>query len=131
MLKTVASRGEKTSDVLLKVMDIAASVREAHWSDIEMFYSDGHSIHDCYDISQELAELIKRGTGLEASVVSISPLLDYSVKHFAVLVKIGGKRYIVDAVPELTGLIPREEVLEEPLVGLESEYRAFFSKYLY
>ena len=109
--------------------DVARRVRERHLEDVEMFYREGYSSHDCYDISSELARELRR-LGVQARIVSVSPLLDYQVKHFAVLVEAGGRRIIVDAVPELTGLIPASEVLDGPLVGSEEEYRAFFAKYL-
>lgn len=37
------------------------------------------------------------------------------------LIKIGGRRIIADAVPELARLIPCDEVLEKPLVVRETE----------
>jgi len=115
---------------IAEVLDIARFVREKHRADIEMFYESGYSVHDCSEINGELAEMLRRELGVDARLVSVSPLLDYAVKHFAVLVIIGGRRYIVDAVPELTGLIPVDEAPEEPIIGRESEYRVFFARYL-
>jgi len=111
-----------------EVSVLTYEVRARYVDDVRMYLSEGYSEHDCVEINSLLAEVLRRCLGIPAKLVSVAPLLDYEVKHYAVLVEVSGQRIIADAVPELTGLIPEE--LPGPLIMTEEEYRAFFLSYL-
>ena len=140
----VTKRKKLTKEELLDVIELVAfEIRDKYYSNIEEFYANGESKYDCYQINEKLAKRIRSrlrklgkrrvGRTVNVELVSVAPLLDYQAKHYAVLVEFDGERYIVDAVPELTGLIPSYDALEpdSPLVVTEEEYREFFKKYLY
>ena len=123
-----SSSRRRTLRMIGELRDIADNVRDRFFEDIEMFYKEGYSEHDCYEINSEVAEKIKSKLGLNAKVVPILFLADYGVEHYAVEVKAGTKILVVDAVPELTGLIPSWCSIESSFVGTYREYEKFFSK---
>jgi len=129
ILRDMHTIRESTVEVMNLVRDMAKIVREKHLDDIEEFYRRGWSKHDCHEISRELAGALRR-LGIPAKVISVTALLPEAVKHYAVQVSLNDRSYIIDAVPELTGLIPRDKMLDEPLVLTPEGYEEFFVKYL-
>jgi len=128
ILRSMHTTHKSSAEVMDLVRDVAKIVREKHLDNIEEFYVRGWSRHDCHEISRELAGALRR-LGIPAKVVSVTALLPEDVKHYAVQISLHGSSYIVDAAPELTGLIPRSEMLDEPLVLTPEEYERFFAKY--
>ena len=116
------------SRILSKISVIASNIREKYYESIEQFYMEGYSEHDCVEINGELAGQLLRH-GIKAELVPVTHLLDYATKHYAVRVDLGRKKLIVDIVPELTGLIPQDDILYEPLILTEEQYVAFFEIY--
>lgn len=117
-------------EVIKKIEEIANVIRNKFLDDIEMFFREGYSNHDCYEINSEIAKKIKSRLGLYARVVRVSFLENYGVKHYVVEVDIGSDIIVVDAVPELTGLIPSWYEVGSPFIGTYKEYEKFFSKVL-
>jgi hypothetical protein len=126
-MRKVISSITNFSEVISELQSIADSVRERFFDDIEMFFRDGHSKHDCYEINSEVAKKIKSELGLYARVVPVLFLKNYGVKHYVVKVDAGSDIVVVDAVPELTGLIPAWYEINSSFVGTYKEYKRFFS----
>jgi len=129
ILRNMRASQISDSEAMELVREVAKIVREKHLDDIEEFYRRGWSKHDCHEISRELAGALRK-LGIPAKVVSVSALLPEDVKHYAVQISLRDKTYIIDAVPELTGLIPHNEMLTEPLILTPIEYENFFNRYL-
>jgi len=129
ILRNMHTTQKVGTEAMSLIKEVAKIVREKHLDDIEEFYRRGWSKHDCHEISREVAGALRK-LGIPAKVVSVSALLPEDVKHYAVQISLRGNSYIVDSVPELTGLIPRNEMLDEPLILTPAEYESFFAKYL-
>ena len=78
---------------------VAVKVRDEHEDDVYSYLSEGHSIHDCVEINSKVVEELRK-IGIDAELVRLDP----DVKHYVALARINNKEYIVDAVPELSGL---------------------------
>jgi hypothetical protein len=115
------------SGIINAIQAIADSVRERYYDDIEMFFREGYSNHDCYEINSEVARRIRSELGLDARVAPALFLMDYGVKHYVVEVDIGSGIVVVDAVPELSGLVPSWHEIDSSFVGTYKEYKRFFS----
>jgi len=100
--KRAGERLRKIISIAEKVVD---EIRYKYLTDIEEYLANGYSEHDCVEINGTVAEILKKRYRLDAELVPVHPLLNYiSNKHYAVLLRINRKEYIIDAVPEMTGL---------------------------